>query len=122
MTDADYMARALFHASRGRGRTSPNPVVGAVIVSPEGVVVDRKSTRLNFSHQIISYAVFCLKKKNTDLAALLPIALKFLKKDLLSRMIVCEDDDLGAVGNTHTPIPDHSVIVMFKNFVAVATR
>src|SRR5258708_3628238 len=28
---------------------------------------DRKSTRLNSSHQIISYAVFCLKKKkNTD--------------------------------------------------------
>src|SRR5438552_8133122 len=32
--------------------------------------VDRKSTRLNSSHQIISYAVFCLKKKNcrVDLA------------------------------------------------------
>src|SRR5258708_8103376 len=27
-------------------------------------LVDRKSTRLNSSHQIISYAVFCLKKKN----------------------------------------------------------
>src|SRR5258708_18793411 len=27
--------------------------------------LDRKSTRLNSSHQIISYAVFCLKKKNT---------------------------------------------------------
>src|SRR5947208_11487985 len=27
---------------------------------------DRKSTRLNSSHQIISYAVFCLKKKNED--------------------------------------------------------
>src|SRR5258708_26054718 len=27
-------------------------------------VEDRKSTRLNSSHQIISYAVFCLKKKN----------------------------------------------------------
>src|SRR5258708_29103652 len=27
--------------------------------------VDRKSTRLNSSHQIISYAVFCLKKKKT---------------------------------------------------------
>src|SRR3954464_7739001 len=26
---------------------------------------DRKSTRLNSSHTIISYAVFCLKKKNT---------------------------------------------------------
>src|SRR5258708_23616544 len=28
------------------------------------LVKDRKSTRLNSSHQIISYAVFCLKKKN----------------------------------------------------------
>src|SRR5258708_31465039 len=27
------------------------------------LVKDRKSTRLNSSHQIISYAVFCLKKK-----------------------------------------------------------
>src|SRR5258708_16317405 len=27
--------------------------------------LDRKSTRLNSSHQIISYAVFCLKKKTT---------------------------------------------------------
>src|SRR5258708_22306362 len=27
------------------------------------VLTDRKSTRLNSSHQIISYAVFCLKKK-----------------------------------------------------------
>src|SRR5437588_8356274 len=27
---------------------------------------DRKSTRLNSSHTVISYAVFCLKKKNKD--------------------------------------------------------
>lgn len=39
MTPADYMARALFHAARGKGRTSPNPLVGAVVVSREGVVV-----------------------------------------------------------------------------------
>src|SRR5438552_17859911 len=45
-----------------------NPVVGA---SATGLSLpklhpstrDRKSTRLNSSHQIISYAVFCLKKK-----------------------------------------------------------
>src|SRR5258708_21193150 len=30
--------------------------------------LDRKSTRLNSSHQIISYAVFCLKKKKKKLA------------------------------------------------------
>ncbi|HJZ71713.1 MAG TPA: bifunctional diaminohydroxyphosphoribosylaminopyrimidine deaminase/5-amino-6-(5-phosphoribosylamino)uracil reductase RibD [Vicinamibacterales bacterium] len=33
------MQRALFHAARGRGRTSPNPLVGAVVVSDDGVVV-----------------------------------------------------------------------------------
>src|SRR5207244_6530863 len=31
--------------------------------SPGSTIPDRKSTRLNSSHQIISYAVFCLKKK-----------------------------------------------------------
>src|SRR5258708_14138928 len=33
---------------------------------------DRKSTRLNSSHQIISYAAFCLKKKNTRTVHLNP--------------------------------------------------
>src|SRR3712207_8652046 len=31
---------------------------------PEPRQIDRKSTRLNSSHANISYAVFCLKKKN----------------------------------------------------------
>jgi diaminohydroxyphosphoribosylaminopyrimidine deaminase/5-amino-6-(5-phosphoribosylamino)uracil reductase len=39
VTELDYMDRALFLAARGRGRTSPNPMVGAVVVSPDGVVV-----------------------------------------------------------------------------------
>ena len=38
-TDQQFMDRALFHAARGRGRTSPNPLVGAVVVSPDGVIV-----------------------------------------------------------------------------------
>src|SRR2546426_4547484 len=29
----------------------------------QGIALDRKSTRLNSSHLVISYAVFCLKKK-----------------------------------------------------------
>src|SRR5438552_12862741 len=32
----------------------------------ERLAGDRKSTRLNSSHQIISYAVFCLKKKKSS--------------------------------------------------------
>src|SRR5258708_13382960 len=43
---------------RGRQRQEPVPPRGGT---------DRKSTRLNSSHQIISYAVFCLKKKNTSI-------------------------------------------------------
>src|SRR5947207_4319192 len=31
-----------------------------------GRLLDRKSTRLNSSHTVISYAVFCLKKKKTN--------------------------------------------------------
>src|SRR3712207_8162433 len=33
---------------------------------PVGILSDRKSTRLNSSHANISYAVFCLKKKNIE--------------------------------------------------------
>src|SRR5947208_12045718 len=44
-------------------------VIRRVLVVEEGQHLqrsegDRKSTRLNSSHQIISYAVFCLKKQN----------------------------------------------------------
>src|SRR5258708_18735955 len=53
------------------GVHDPDPVqlvAGEVLVDVqrgEDVLIDRKSTRLNSSHQIISYAVFCLKKKKT---------------------------------------------------------
>src|SRR5256885_16701379 len=33
-------------------------------ITNEPFFIDRKSTRLNSSHLVISYAVFCLKKKN----------------------------------------------------------
>jgi long-chain acyl-CoA synthetase len=57
----------------------------------------------------------------SNLAALLPMALKFFEKGLLDRLIVCEDDHWGAVGNPHTPIPDHPAIVTFAEFVEGAT-
>src|SRR5436189_861601 len=39
-------------------------VLSFVVWSPDRLGLDRKSTRLNSSHRCISYAVFCLKKKN----------------------------------------------------------
>src|SRR5256885_3587469 len=40
------------------------PIPGSGL--PSGINADRKSTRLNSSHLVISYAVFCLKKKKHD--------------------------------------------------------
>src|SRR3712207_7954574 len=37
------------------------------VITEDNLVVDRKSTRLNSSHANISYAVFCLKKKEYPL-------------------------------------------------------
>ena len=38
MEAADYMAKALSLAERGRGWTSPNPMVGAVLVKEERII------------------------------------------------------------------------------------
>src|SRR5256885_9347304 len=67
----------LFRSSRAPPRTAPSSQAGAPAAAThrgppragERPVtgrlrpVDRKSTRLNSSHLVISYAVFCLKKK-----------------------------------------------------------
>src|SRR2546430_6411773 len=43
------------------------PIRIALVTSPTGAAIrDRKSTRLNSSHSQISYAVFCLKKKESE--------------------------------------------------------
>src|SRR5258708_25457886 len=46
-----------------RHLVTPNQQIYPCIPCP-AATRDRKSTRLNSSHQIISYAVFCFKKKN----------------------------------------------------------
>src|SRR2546429_3322361 len=61
----------LFRSTAGQ---SAMPGPGQLLLGPVGAdhledklppaTVDRKSTRLNSSHGYISYAVFCLKKKN----------------------------------------------------------
>src|SRR5438105_12473364 len=55
---------------RPRDRDAVPDVVGACervqVTGTDNVGKDRKSTRLNSSHEWISYAVFCLKKKKTE--------------------------------------------------------
>src|SRR5574344_2581145 len=49
-----WMSTAKTALSKPSGKASMSPPIR-----------DRKSTRLNYSHQIMSYSVFCLKKKNS---------------------------------------------------------
>src|SRR5204863_1334392 len=51
----------LFRSLPGAFIRSPTTICTS---APTGAPIDRKSTRLNSSHVEISYAVFCLKKKN----------------------------------------------------------
>src|SRR5258708_23389047 len=44
-------------------RQASSVAVEGNMIAADQIHTDRKSTRLNSSHQIISYAVFCLKKK-----------------------------------------------------------
>src|SRR5256885_11129554 len=62
-----FRSRGARHtATCGEACASPHvTVVDGRGDSREGHNVDRKSTRLNSSHLVISYAVFCLKKKKT---------------------------------------------------------
>src|SRR5207244_12844582 len=58
----------LGRALLGEGGDALGCVLGQEAPAPVEGSIDRKSTRLNSSHQIISYAVFCLKKKKEELA------------------------------------------------------
>src|SRR5258708_15155383 len=49
-----------------QGEEIANETIFQTLLSDANRELDRKSTRLNSSHQIISYAVFCLKKKKKD--------------------------------------------------------
>src|SRR5947208_10489139 len=53
-------AAANYFANKNAGAAAAS---GEIIALVDADCVDRKSTRLNSSHQIISYAVFCVKKK-----------------------------------------------------------
>src|SRR5205807_3680145 len=72
---------------------------------------DRKSTRLNSSHLVISYAVFCLKKKKTKTLSLLRRLIKIARSSLrLNPVEVLSGSFSSRQLNTHTAF--HRALVL----------
>src|SRR3982075_2203336 len=104
------------------GNTPDHPVnfFGALKAGARIVHLSPLDGEIALSHKLSDSGARILVTSN--LAALLPMALKFLAKGLLDRLIVCEDDDWGAVGNPQIPVPDDPRITTFRTFVEGATR
>ncbi len=125
----DVAASAFLRAGYGKGTSvalflgnSPDHPVnffGALKAGARVVHLSPLDGEIALSHKLRDSGARILVTSN--LAALMPMALKFLDKGLLDKLIVCDDDHWGAVGNPHTPLPDNPAIVPFKTFTEGAT-
>src|SRR5256885_6184984 len=92
-----------------------------VVTNGSSLSLDRKSTRLNSSHLVISYAVFCLKKKKKTTLRSVDIhfqvnCLILFEPDLTAGQIIAEYPIVLSVvtthmlaerdGQTHSLLPD----------------
>jgi long-chain acyl-CoA synthetase len=121
----DTAAAAMLHAGYGKdhsvalflGNTPDHPVnfFGALKAGARVVHLSPLDGEIALSHKLRDSGARVLVTSN--LAALLPTALKFLDKGLLDRLIVCEDAHWGEGGLPRAPIPDHPAIVTFGRFV-----
>lgn len=104
------------------GNTPDHPVnfFGALKAGSRVAHLSPLDGEIALSHKVTDSGSRVLVTSN--LAALLPIALKFLERGLIDRLIVCEDDHWGKVGTPQAQIPDDPRIVTFKTFVDGATK
>src|SRR5579863_7131995 len=127
---ADVAASAFLRAGLGKGTTvalflgnSPDHPVnffGALKAGARIAHLSPLDGERALSHKLSDSGARILVTSN--LATLLPTALKFLEKGLVDRLIVCEDDHWGAVGNPHALIPDQPAITTFAEFTKGASR
>src|SRR6476620_3937709 len=126
----EIAAGAFLRAGYGRdssvalflGNTPDHPVnfFGALKAGARIVHLSPLDGEIALSHKLSDSGARVLVTSN--LAALLPTALKFLDKGLLDRLIVCEDDDWGKVGTPQTALPDNPKIVTCRQFAEGAVK
>ena len=104
------------------GNTPDHPVnfFGALKAGCRVAHLSPLDGEIALSHKLTDSGARVLVTSN--LAALLPTALKFLDKGLIDRLIVCEDDHWGKAGTRQAPLPDNPAIITFRQFVDDATR
>src|SRR5256885_3591601 len=73
-----------------------------------GAALDRKSTRLNSSHLVISYAVFCLKKKKKSAIRVVQTLARLLGRSSPRRRADSARHDHPAHGATGPGVTAHS--------------
>ncbi|MCR6733221.1 MAG: dicarboxylate--CoA ligase PimA [Afipia sp.] len=121
----EVAASAFLHAGYGKGSSvalflgnSPDHPVnffGALKAGARVVHLSPLDGEIALTHKLKDSGARVLITSN--LATLLPTALKFFEKGLIDKLIVCEDQVWGDVGNPHAPIPANPAIVTFANFV-----
>jgi long-chain acyl-CoA synthetase len=104
------------------GNTPDHPTnfFGALKAGARVVHLSPLDGEIALSHKLSDSGARVLVTSN--LAALLPTALKFLDKGLLDRLIVCEDDHWGKVGTQQAPLPDHPAVITYQTFIDGATK
>jgi long-chain acyl-CoA synthetase len=121
----DVAAAAFLRAGYGKstsvalflGNTPDHPVnfFGATKAGARIVHLSPLDGEIALSHKLADSGARVLVTSN--LAMLLPMALKFLDKGLLDRIVICEDERWGATANPLLPVPDRKEIVSFGRFI-----
>jgi long-chain acyl-CoA synthetase len=125
----DAAAAAFLRAGYGKdtsvalflGNTPDHPVnfFGATKAGARIVHLSPLDGERALSHKLSDSGARVLVTSN--LAMLLSVALKFLDKGLVDRIVVCEDERWGATANPLLPIPPRKEIVTFGQFTEGAT-
>jgi diaminohydroxyphosphoribosylaminopyrimidine deaminase/5-amino-6-(5-phosphoribosylamino)uracil reductase len=134
MDDAAHMARALLLAERGRGRTSPNPMVGALVVDGDGVIVGRGSHERAGGPHAEVYALvdagdrargatlYCTLEPCAHTGRTGPCAPRVVEAGIRRAVIAVEDPNPRVGGRGLQYLRDHGVEVQVGVMGAEAAR